>query len=70
MPSVVETVLKRALLEGLPVIIIYRSEKEITQRRVYIRSIDDEFVSAYCTLKKGIRRFKKSSILSAAIQED
>lgn|GEM_PF-1600086 len=70
MPAMVETVLKQAQSEGLPVIIIYQGEKEITQRRIYVRSMDEESVSAYCTLKRGLRRFKKKNILSAVIAEE
>ena len=53
MSAMVETVLKKALLEGLPVIIIYHGEKEITQRRIYVREINAESVTAYCMAKKG-----------------
>ena len=70
MPELVETVLKQALEEGLPVVIIYNGEKEITQRRIFVRSMGLESVSAYCTAKKGIRRFKKRNILSAVIAEE
>ena len=66
----VDTVLKQALKDGLPAIIIYQGEKEMTQRRIFVRSIDDESVTAYCMVKKGIRRFKKENILSAVIAED
>lgn len=65
-----EMILKQALAEDLPVIIIYNGKEEITQRRIYIRGMDDESVTAYCTVKKGIRKFKRENILSAALAED
>ncbi len=70
MPAMVETVLKQALYESLPVIIIYHGEKEMTQRRIYVRGMDGDSVTAYCMVKKGLRRFKLTNILSAVIAED
>ncbi len=69
MQDVTERVLKQALLNNLPVIIIYNGKKEMTQRRIFVRSMDDEYVTAYCIVKKGVRRFKKENILSAIIAE-
>ena len=65
-----EKILKQALLEDLPVIIIYNGKNEMTQRRIFIRGIDQESVTAYCTAKKGIRKFKKENILSAVLADD
>jgi predicted DNA-binding transcriptional regulator YafY len=70
MPAIIETVLKQALQNGLPVIIIYHGEKEMTQRRIYVRGMDDESVTAYCTVKKALRHFKMKNILSAVIAEE
>jgi hypothetical protein len=69
MQDVTERVLKQALLNNLPVIIIYNGKKEMTQRRIFVRGMDDEYVTAYCIVKKGVRRFKKENILSAIIAE-
>jgi hypothetical protein len=65
-----EMILKQALAEDLPVIIIYNGKQGITQRRIYMRGMDGESVTAYCTVKKGIRKFKRENILSAALAED
>jgi hypothetical protein len=65
-----EMILKQALQEDLPVIIIYKGKEEISQRRIYIRGMDNESVTAYCTVKKGIRKFKRENILSAALAEN
>ena len=69
MQDITEKVLKQALHNDLPVIIIYNGKKEMTQRRIFVRSIDDESVTAYCIVKKGVRKFKKENILSAMIAE-
>jgi hypothetical protein len=69
MLDITEVILKRALTEDLPVIIIYNGKNEITQRRIYIRGMDDESVTAYCSVKKGIRKFKRENILSAVLAE-
>ncbi len=70
MSEMVESVLKQALKSGRPVIIIYNGEKEMTQRRIFVRKLDGESVTAYCMLKKEVRRFKKQGILSAVIADD
>ncbi len=62
-------ILKQALNQDLPVIIIYNGRDEITQRRIYIRGMDEDSVTAYCTVKKGIRKFRRENILSAALAE-
>jgi hypothetical protein len=64
-----EMILKQALLQDLPVIIIYNGKDGMSQRRVFIRGMDEESITAYCTIKKGIRRFKRQNILSAALAE-
>ena len=64
-----EMILKQALNQDLPVIIIYNGRDEITQRRIYIRGMDEDSVTAYCTVKKGIRKFRRENILSAALAE-
>ena len=69
MQDITERALKQALQNDLPVIIIYNGKKEMTQRRIFVRSMDEEYVTAYCIVKKGVRKFKKENILSAIIAE-
>lgn len=69
MQDITERVLQQALQNDLPVIIIYNGKKEMTQRRIFVRSMDDAYVTAYCIVKKGVRKFKKENILSAIIAE-
>jgi hypothetical protein len=69
MQDITEKVLKQALTNDLPVIIIYNGKKEMTQRRIFVRSMDDECITAYCIVKKGVRKFKKENILSAVLAE-
>ena len=65
-----DKVLKYAMISGKPVVIIYNGKDGISQRRVYIRKLEQDSVTAYCMLKKGVRKFKKSEILSAVIGEE
>ena len=69
MQDITERALKQALQNDLPVIIIYNGKKEMTQRRIFVRSMDEEYVTAYCIVKKGVRKFKKENILSAIIAD-
>ncbi|MEF9864288.1 MAG: hypothetical protein RSA86_03375 [Christensenellaceae bacterium] len=70
MNNIVNKTLEIAHRDKKPVIIVYMGKKEMTQRRVYIRSIIDEKVTAYCTQKKGVRIFDIQRILSAKIADD
>ena len=65
----IRKVLSFAMAENRPVVIIYSGKDGISQRRIYIRKIDENGVTAYCTLKKGVRKFKIENILSAVIGE-
>ena len=69
MLDITKKVLKQAMEEDLPVIIIYNGKKEMTQRRIFVRSMDDYYITAYCLVKKGVRKFKTENILSAVLAE-
>jgi len=69
MLEITDAVLKQALTDDLPVIIIYNGKKEMTQRRIFVRSMGDGYITAYCSVKKGLRKFKTENILSAVIAE-
>ncbi len=61
-----EGLFRRCKLEGRPVEMIYMSEKGIvTKRIVSIHQFNDETVMGYCHLRKAVRTFKRSNILSA-----
>lgn len=69
MNNIVDKTLKFALDNDRPLIICYMSGDNITQRRIYVRKIEDTGVTAYCMQKKSLRKFKKEGILSAHIAE-
>ncbi|WP_096435633.1 hypothetical protein [Alteribacter populi] len=61
-----EGLFRRSKLERRPVEMIYMSEKGIvTKRIVSIHQFNDETVIGYCHLRKAVRTFKRSNILSA-----
>ncbi|PLT33910.1 hypothetical protein [Bacillus sp. V5-8f] len=63
-----KTMLLKNLKEGTPLEIIYLSEKEnISQRRISIIDIKDEYIRAFCFLRRTKRTFKISNILSARL---
>lgn len=65
----IKKVLNFAMVENKSAVIIYSGKDGISQRRIYVRKIDENGVTAYCTLKKGVRKFKTDNILSAVIGE-
>lgn len=65
----IQYVLKYSLDNRFPVTIIYQKGLEINQRRIQVIKIESGTILAYCYYKKGIRSFKKESILSAQIPE-
>lgn len=64
-----KSVLKHALDTDSPVIIIYEGKDGISQRRVFVRKLNETGIMAYCTLKKAVRMFKYENILSAVMGE-
>lgn len=64
-------ILKRALLEGRPVEIIYMTKKGIlTQRLIRVIDLDGKLVKAYCLLRNSKRTFQIDNILSAAFPKE
>ncbi len=70
MSDIVLRTLEFAHEGDLPVTVCYMGDDGITQRRVYVRKIEGEKVTAYCTWKRGLRVFRMENILSAQIAED
>ncbi|MBS4212110.1 MULTISPECIES: hypothetical protein [Neobacillus] len=55
----------RSIEENIPLEMIYLAEnQEITRRRLIIKEVTDEYIRAYCLLRKQIRTFKRDNILS------
>ncbi len=68
--NTVEKILGFACRNDKPVIICYMGNDGFTQRRVFVRKIEENTMIAYCTVKRGLRSFKIEGILSAQIAEE
>ncbi|CRK83433.1 hypothetical protein [Neobacillus massiliamazoniensis] len=57
--------LQRSIEENIPLEMIYLSEnQELSQRKLIIKDLNDEYIIAYCLLRKQIRTFRRENILS------
>lgn len=55
----------RSIEENLPLEMIYLAEnQELSQRKLIVKEVNDEYIRAYCLLRKQIRTFKRDNILS------
>jgi predicted DNA-binding transcriptional regulator YafY len=51
--------------ENLPLEIIYLSEdQQFSQRKLIVKEINDDYILAYCLLRKQMRTFRVENILS------
>jgi predicted DNA-binding transcriptional regulator YafY len=57
--------LLRAKEENIPLEMIYLScDQQISQRKLIVKEVNDEYIRAYCMLRKQIRTFRRENILS------
>lgn len=68
--DITKKILKHAMEQDKPVIIVYMGKEEMSQRRVYLRSMSEDKITAYCTHKKGLRVFLTQRILSAKLADE
>ncbi|GHH98439.1 hypothetical protein [Neobacillus kokaensis] len=55
----------RSIEQHIPLEMIYLNKnQEITQRKLIIKEVNDQYIRAYCLLRKQIRTFKRENILS------
>lgn len=55
---------------GSNVTIIYESKLQvISKRTIHIIALQDDFIIAYCFLRKGVRRFNRNCILSYVVKK-
>jgi predicted DNA-binding transcriptional regulator YafY len=55
----------RSIEENIPLEMIYfDANQELSQRRLLVKEVNDEYIRAYCLLRKQIRIFKRENILS------
>jgi predicted DNA-binding transcriptional regulator YafY len=57
--------LLQSIEENIPLEMIYLSEdQQISQRKLMVKEVNDEYIRAYCLLRKQIRTFRRENILS------
>jgi predicted DNA-binding transcriptional regulator YafY len=55
----------RAIEGNIPLEMIYLSdEQQLTQRKLLVKEVNEEYIRAYCLLRKQIRTFRRENILS------
>ncbi|MDR7000768.1 hypothetical protein [Neobacillus niacini] len=60
-----EGLLYRSIEEHMPLEMIYLSEnQQLSQRKLIVKGIHDEYIRAYCLLRKQVRTFRRENILS------
>lgn len=60
-----EGLLLRSIEEKMPLEMIYLSEdNQISQRKLLVKEVNNEYILAYCLLRKQVRTFKRENILS------
>jgi predicted DNA-binding transcriptional regulator YafY len=63
--SYMDGLLLRSIEESIPLEMIYLSEdQQISQRKLLVKEVNDEYIRAYCLLRKQIRTFRRENILS------
>ncbi|MED3563453.1 hypothetical protein [Bacillus xiapuensis] len=60
-----EGLLTRSIEEHIPLEMIYLSEnQQLSQRKLIVKEVNDEYIQAYCLLRKQVRTFRRENILS------
>jgi predicted DNA-binding transcriptional regulator YafY len=55
----------RSIEKNIPLEMIYLADnQELSQRRLIVKEVHDEYIRAYCLLRKQMRTFKRENILS------
>ena len=55
----------RSIEENIPLEMIYLAENQkLSQRKLIVIEVNDDYIRAYCLLRKQIRTFKRENILS------
>lgn len=61
----IDHILKASLERNIPITIIYMNEGGTTQRDIKVLQLRGDYIRGYCYLRKEVRTFMRSSILSA-----
>ncbi|MFK9095459.1 hypothetical protein [Bacillus salipaludis] len=55
----------RAIEEHMPLEMIYlAANQDISQRKLIVKEVHDDYIRAYCLTRKQMRTFKRENILS------
>ena len=55
----------RSIEENIPLEMIYLADnQELSQRKLIVKEVNDEYIRAFCLLRKQMRTFKRENILS------
>jgi predicted DNA-binding transcriptional regulator YafY len=62
---VMEGIFLRSIEENIPLEMIYLSDdNQLSQRKLIVKEVNEEYIRAYCLLRKRIRTFRRQNILS------
>lgn len=60
-----EGLFMRSIEENIPLEMIYLADnQELSQRKLIVKEVNDEYIRAFCLLRKQMRTFKRENILS------
>ena len=60
-----EGIFLRSIEENIPLEMIYLSnDNQLSQRKLIVKEVHEEYIRAYCLLRKQIRTFRRQNILS------
>lgn len=66
MPSL--NILKRSMRENIKVEIYYIDKNEnISQRKIQVRTVNENAITAYCLTKRSVRNFTLQNILACSL---
>jgi predicted DNA-binding transcriptional regulator YafY len=55
----------RSIQENIPLEMIYLAENhKLSQRKLIVKEVNNDYIRAYCLLRRQIRTFKRENILS------
>ena len=60
-------ILERSLVDRCPIEIIYMtSELKCSKRRILVKRVEKDYITAYCYFRKAVRNFRLHDILAAS----
>jgi predicted DNA-binding transcriptional regulator YafY len=60
-----EGIFLRSIEENIPLEMIYLTDdNQLSQRKLIVKEVNEEYIRAYCLLRKQFRTFRRQNILS------